>query len=86
MRIARDDDAIVGQKDQRKCAFDLQQRIAQRAGERTFARARDQVENDFGIAGGLEDRAIFFQLAPQLDRVGQISVVRNRDLAFTTSH
>ncbi len=45
------------QEHQRERAFELQQGVAQGAGERALRGVRHQVEDDFGIAGGLEDGA-----------------------------
>jgi hypothetical protein len=36
MRVAGHDDAVLRQEHQRKCAFQLQQRVAQRAGQGAF--------------------------------------------------
>ncbi len=57
-RIARGKDAVGRQHDQRKCAFQAAQRIGHGVGQRLLARTRDQVHDDFGVAGGLEDRAL----------------------------
>ena len=51
MRIARDDDAVLRQENERERAFELQQRFAQRAGQRALAGVRHQVQNHFGVAG-----------------------------------
>ena len=74
------------QKHQRKRAFQLQQRFAQRAGQRALARTRHQVQNHFGIARGLEDGAVAFQLAAQFGGVGDVAVVRHRDVALVAGH
>ena len=54
MRISRDDNAILREEHQRECTFKLQQRVAQRPGQRSFTRVRDQMQHDFGVAIGLE--------------------------------
>ena len=64
----------------------MQQRFAQCAGERSFARPRHQVQNDFGIAGRLKDGSFALQIAPQLRRVGDVAVVRHRDLSLVARH
>ncbi len=38
---------------------------------------RDQVNDDFGVAGGLEDRAALDQIGAQRHRVGQVAVMRD---------
>ncbi len=85
MRVARDDDAVIGEKDQRERAFKLKQSVAQGAGQSALARMRDQVQDDFGIAGGLEDRPFALQILAQLGRVGDVAVVRDREASFITS-
>ena len=47
---------------------------------------RDQVQNDFGIAGGLENRAARFEFSPQFRGVRDVAVVRDRDPAFVAMH
>ena len=86
MRIARHDDAVLRQEDQRKSAFQLQQGIAQRAGQRALGRVRHQVQDDFGIAGGLEDGAAASQVAAQFGGVGDVAVVRHRHAALVAGH
>ena len=82
MRAARDDDAVLREKDQRKGAFELQQRVAERAGEGSFGRVRHQVEDDFGVAGGLEDGAAAFEIGTQLIGVGDVAVMSDGDFAL----
>ena len=86
MRIARDDDAVFGQKHQRKRAFQLQQRLAQRSRQSLFARPRHQMQNHFRIARSLKNGPFAFQFAPQLPGIRDVAVVRHRDLAFVASH
>ena len=78
VRVAGDDDAILRQKHQRKCAFELQQSFPQRPCQRAFSRTRDKVQNHFGVAGALENRPVRFEIAPQFRRVGDVPVVRHR--------
>ena len=75
-----------GQKHQRERAFQLQQRFAQSAGQRPLARPRHQMQDHFGVAGSLEDGAFAFQIAPQFGGVGDVAVVRHRDLALIAGH
>ena len=74
------------QEDQRERAFQLQQRIAQRAGERAFGGVRHQVEHDFGIAGRLEDGAAAAEVGAQFGGIGDVAVVRDGDLALVADH
>ncbi len=82
MRIAGDDDVILREKDQRESAFDLEKSIAQRPGQSAFVGARHQMKHNFGIAGGLEDRSVFFEIAAQFNSIGEIAVMRDRHLSF----
>ena len=61
-RIACGKDAVGRQHDQRKSAFNAAQRIGHGVGQRLLARARNQMHDDFGVAGGLEDGALLLQL------------------------
>ena len=49
-------------------------------------RLRQQVQNDFAVHGGLEDRARGFEFVAQLGGVGQVAVVRDGDLAARAIH
>ena len=40
---------------------------------------RHQMQDDFGIAGGLKDGAASFQILAQFGGVGDVAVVRDRD-------
>ena len=44
-------------------------------------RLREQMQNDFAVGRGLENRAFAFQLVAQDGGVDQVAVVRDRDLA-----
>ena len=82
VRIAGNDDAILRQEDERERSFELQQCVAEGSREGAFRRVRDEVEDDFGIARCLEDRAAIFEVLAQLGGVRNIAVVRDRNLAF----
>ncbi len=86
VRIARHDHAVARQKHQRKRAFELQQSFAQRARQSSLARPGHQVQNHFGVAGCLKDGPFALQFAPQFARVGDVAVVRHRDLSLIAVH
>ena len=48
---------VLREEHQRKRAFQLQQSLAKGLRQRTLARSSDQVQDDFGVAGGLENGA-----------------------------
>ena len=81
-RIANRVNFIAREQQQRIRAFHLIQRIGDRAGQISRLAARDQMHDHFGVAGGLKNRSAMLQLPAQLERVGQIAVVRQREFAF----
>ena len=46
----------------------------------------DQMQDDFGVAGGLEDGAARFKIGAQFGGVGDVAVVRDGDPAFVAVH
>ena len=68
--------------DQRIGAFDLLQRVGQPVERGRAIGRRDEVDDHFGVAGRLEDRAAAVERSPQLHRVGEIAVVRDREAAL----
>ncbi len=46
-----------------------------------FAAAGDQMQDDFGVGGRLEDRAAFLQDRAQRQRVGEVAVVGDGNAA-----
>ena len=61
MGVAGNDDTIFGEKNERKCAFELQESFAEGGGEGPLAGFGDEMENYFGIARGLKDGAFGFE-------------------------
>src|SRR6202043_2057644 len=55
--------------------FHLVQRIADRAGKIARLRAREQVDDDFRVAIGLENRTAMLELAAPLRGVGKVAVM-----------
>ena len=80
-RIAHRDQRVLGQEDQRVGAAHLAKRVGGALGQRPLARARDEVDDDLGVGGGLEDRAFRLEPLAQLDRVDEVAVVADRDRA-----
>ena len=80
-RVAHADDPVLRQRHQRIGALDLAQRIDQPLDDGVFQAGRDQVDDDLGVAGRLEQAAATHQLAPQLIGIGQIAVVADRQPA-----
>ena len=67
-RIANGIHLVAGQYQQRIRALHLIERIAQRARQIARGAAGHQVHDHFGVAGGLEDRALVFERAAKLGR------------------
>ena len=49
-------------------------------------RLREQVQNDFGVAGRTKDRALRFQTAFERSRIHQRAVVGKRDFAVRVAN
>ena len=74
---------FVGREDEEGVrAFDLIEGVAERAGKIARLRAREKMNDDFGVAVGLKDRAAMFELAAPLGGVGEVAVVAERDFAL----
>ena len=80
-RIARADELLVGETDQRVGAFDLQQRLDEFLHEQTFLAARDKMEDDLGVGGRLADGALGDQPVAHRERVGEVAVMGEREAA-----
>ncbi len=78
MRIAEPDDLALAHEHDGKRALDTAQR-SQRAS--IAAWLGQQVEDDFAVNGGLEDRALGLEFFAELGGVDEIAVVRDRELA-----
>jgi hypothetical protein len=74
-RIACANQLLVGNRDQRVAAFNLQERVNEPFDETLFAAARHQMHDHLGIRGGLANRAGGDQFSADLERVRDISVV-----------
>ncbi len=84
--IARGKDAIRTEHDQRKRAFHATQRIGHRVRQSLLFGERDQVNDDFGVTVGLENRSLGLQPMPDFLRIDQVAVVRQRNHAFVRLH
>ena len=81
MGVANGNEPVFRQEEQRKRTLHLGHGIDQSGLLISRLRARIQVQEDFGIAGGLEDRTLPGQLVPQLVLVDEIAVVAHGYLA-----
>ena len=83
MRITRDEHGIVEHDQQTIRALHTLKRFRHAALGRCAVGPGNPMHNHLGIHGGRKDRAVVLQIAPEFDRVGQVSVVRQRDVAPT---
>ena len=81
-RVARGDDPILGEEDQRVGALHLAERVGDALRERGFGRGRDQVDDDLAVDRRLEDRAARLEPAAQLVGVHEVAVVRDGERAL----
>ena len=81
-RVAGADHLGAGLGHQGVTALDPGQGVSEAIDDLGFAAACDQVEDDFGIRGRLEDGALADQLGVQEFEVGQIAVVGDGDAAL----
>ena len=81
MRIAHADQAILRHHHEGEGAAHLRQRVDDGRLGSVLARAREQMNDDFGVGGGLEDRALADQRVAQLAGVDEVAVVTERQLA-----
>jgi hypothetical protein len=81
-RVAQGVELVARQHQQRVSAFDLVERVGQRAGQIPRLAARHQVNDDLGVARGLEDRAAMLERPPPLPCAREVAVVPQRELSF----
>ena len=80
-RIARADQLLVGHRHQRVGAFDGAQGLDETVDEAVALGLRDQMQDHFGVGGGLHHGAVAHQFAAQGQPVGEIAVVADREPA-----
>src|SRR5487761_1585041 len=81
-RVANGKNFVARQNQKRIRAFHLAERVRDGSREVADFAARHQMHDHFAVARRLEDRALMFQAAAQIQRVGQVAIVRQRQLAF----
>ena len=80
-RVARGDQLLVGQRDQRIGAFERAQRLDELVDEQAAPRTGDEMQDRLGVGGRLHDRALAHELVAQGDAVGEIAVMGDRKAA-----
>ena len=81
VRIADGDQAVLGDQRERERAGQLRDRLDDRVLDRSGLRPRIEMEHDFGVAVGLEDRSGAHQPLADFVRVDDVAVVADADLA-----
>src|SRR5260370_41456134 len=81
-RIANGIKLVERKEQERVRAFHLVERVADGSGKIPRRAAGNQMDDDFRVAGGLEDRAAMLELAPPVAGIGEIAVVAEGELAF----
>ncbi len=81
MRVSRTDELVFRHNGQAIRTLDFLEAFEHFFLNRLLARARDEVHEDLGVDGGLEDRALLLELVADLGGVREVAVVRERDLA-----
>ena len=80
-RVSNADQLLVGDRHQGIAALDLPQGVDEPIHEAGPAGPRDEVQDDLGVRGGLEDPALRHQLLAQGQEVGEVAVVGQGDAA-----
>ena len=79
--IAHDDDRVFVHEEERIGALHAAQRVGDAVFDRDFVALRDEVDEHFGIARRLEDRAGLLELGAELVGVREVAVVADRERA-----
>ena len=81
VRVPDPDQRVVGQRHQRISPVHLLERVDQAVDHGGKSAGRDQVGDDFGIGGRLEQGAALHQFLAQGDGVGEVAVVTDGEAA-----
>ena len=85
--VADGDHGVRGHEQERVSTLDTGERGFDRLLQSPIHMAGHQVDDDLAVHGGLEDRALLFQVPPQGDGVDQVAVVGDADRqAFVGGH
>ena len=85
-RIAGSEYTVTADHHQGKRAFHATQAVGDGIWQRLLAGQRDQVNQHFRVAVGLEDRALALQLRANRLRVYQVAIMSNRNRALVGLH
>ena len=79
-RVARRIDRVVDRQDDGECSFQMGQRVVDLGIDRVVPRLGDEVYERLGVGGRAEDCAFVDEPRTQLEMVGEVAVVRERDV------
>ncbi len=82
VRIAHTDQLLAGQRDERIGAGDFRHGIDQTIDDTGLFAVGDEMDNDFGVHGGLEDAALQHKAAAQGGGIGQVAVMGDGEAAI----
>ena len=85
-RVANAVNRVFEKHDQRISAHNLVERFGDGFGNAGLPRAGEKVQDDFRVAGGLEDIAARFQFLADRRGIHQVAVVGKRHLALVAAH
>ena len=77
--IAGGEDAVAGHHDDGEGAVDLRERVGDGVDQRAGAGVRDELDDDLGVAGGLEEGAFALEAGAHVAEVDQVAVVGDGD-------
>ena len=80
--IAGGEDAVARHHDDGEGAVDLRERVGDGIDQRGGLRMCDELDDDLGVRGGLEEGALALELGANVAEVDQIAVVRDGDEAL----
>ena len=81
VRVAEGDDRVLGHHHGRVGALQPRHHLGDRVLDQLAVAGGEQRRDDLRVGGAAEGDAPLLQLAPELDRVGQVAVVGERQLA-----
>ena len=81
VRVAEGDDRVLGHHHRRVGALEPRHHVGDRVLDQLAAVGGEQGGDDLRVGGAAEVDPALLQLGPELDRVGQVAVVGERDLA-----
>jgi hypothetical protein len=78
-RIAGGEDAVAGHHDDGERAFNLGERVGDAIDQRAGLGMSDELDDDFGIGGGLEVGAIALEAGAEVAEIDEVAVVCDGD-------